>query len=106
VSVQAFTDFIRSVTTAQRKPAKKSPVAATIGNFDKSLEGEEKGMAVLAQMVSAAKDEGFDVTIDDAIEYVRDLKTKYETDPMTAAMMDAYCNTTCHLGSVVGKEPS
>ncbi|GGA11514.1 hypothetical protein [Okeania sp. KiyG1] len=107
MSVQAFNDFIQSITTAPKgKSAKKSnpAVAGIVAGYDRSLSGEAKGMAVMDKLVEAARSQGFDVTFDDVKQYVREMKAKYESDPMYTSMMDAYCNTTCHLGSVVGKK--
>lgn len=106
MSIKAFNDFISRITHEDDSPAKDSAssVAAIIGDFDKSLTGEAKGMAVMAQLVKAAEAKGYDVSIDDVVEYMRSLKTQYETNAMLASMMDSYCSTTCHLGSVVGKD--
>ena len=105
MSIKAFNDFITAITQEGDSPAKDSTssVASIIGDFDKSLTGEAKGMAVMAQLVKAAEAKGYDVSMNDLIEYMRNLKTQYETNGMFASMMDSYCSTTCHLASVVGK---
>lgn len=96
-------DFIQKVTKEQDKKASKHPKASTIGNFDRTLTGEAKLNAVIQNMVAAAKSEGFDVSEADVKAYMEDLKNKYGTDPMVTAMMDAQCNSTCHIGTAVGK---
>jgi len=103
MSVAAFNDFIKAVTTKDAEPARKSKLNRIIGAYDPTLTGEAKGVAVMEQLVKAAKSEGFDVSMGDVTAYMQDLKKKYESDPMVASMMDANCNKTCHLGSVVGK---
>ncbi len=103
MSVQAFNDFIHAITTESSDPASDSSLASEIGNFDKSLTGEAKGMAAMEQLAKVAQSKGYDVSMDDVIEFMRSLKVKYETDGMTKAMMDSYCSTTCHLATQVGK---
>ncbi|MBZ8183321.1 hypothetical protein [Oscillatoria salina] len=102
MSKQGFVDFIQKVTKAEDKKASKHPLTGTIGNFDRSLSGEAKVNAVAKQLATAAKSEGFDVSEADVKAYMEDLKNKYESDPMTAAMMDSFCNSTCHIGTAVG----
>lgn len=102
MSTKAFNDFVKTVTTKDANPAKTAAIGSIIGDYDKSLTGEAKGMAVMKQLVKAAKSEGFDVTEGDVTTYMQDMKKKYESDPMVASMMDSNCSTTCHLGSVVG----
>ncbi|MCL2936115.1 MAG: hypothetical protein MGU50_05765 [Trichodesmium sp. MAG_R02] len=106
MSIENFHKFVRNVTTSKSSPAKKSSpsVSGILSGFDHSLTGEAKGIAVMKKLVEAAKAEGFDVTFDDVKQFVQDMKAKYETDPMYADMIDSYCNSTCHLGSVVGKK--
>jgi len=106
MSVGAFNDFISFITQEDSLPASKSSpsIAKIIGDFDKSLTGEAKGMAVMAQLVKAAEEsKGYNVDFDDVVEYMRNLKTRYETDTIFAAIMDSYCSTTCHLASAAGK---
>lgn len=106
MSIENFHKFVQNVTRSKSLPAKKSSpsVAGILSGFDHSLTGEEKGIAVMEKLVEAANAEGFDVTFDDVKQVVQDMKAKYETDPMYADMIDSYCNSTCHLGSVVPKE--
>lgn len=105
MSVGAFNDFISFITQEDSLPASKSSpsIAKIIGDFDQNLEGEAKGIAIMHQLAKAAESKGYNVDFDDVVEYMRNLKTRYETDTVFAAIMDSYCSTTCHLASVVGK---
>lgn len=105
MSVGAFNDFISRITQEDSFPASRSnpPIAKIIKDFDQSLKGEEKGIAIMHQLVKAAESKGYNVDFDDVVEFMRNLKTRYETDAIFAAIMDSYCSTTCHLASVVGK---
>lgn len=104
MSVKDFTAFVTEITQESSTAAKDSAsVAGIIGDYDKSLTGEAKGLAVMEKLVEAAQSKGYDVNMNDLTEYVRTLKVQYEMNPMFAAMMDSYCSTTCHLASVVGK---
>lgn len=54
-------------------------------------------------LVDVGKKKGYNFTPEDVKAYLEHMKTAYYTSSPVQVLMDAYCTTSCHIGSQVQK---
>jgi hypothetical protein len=70
---------------------------ATKGNGDRVA-------AAASIMVEVGKKKGFSFTEAEVTQYIHSVKTEYYTNATVRTLMDAYCSTSCHIGSQIQRQ--
>lgn len=108
MSLANLNQFIKAITTetqsAHSAPSGDGAELARAFSELKDVSGEAKVQGTIKKLSAFAKHKGYDVSEGDVQEYINSLKVQYELNPVVASMMDSYCNSTCHIGSAVGKD--
>ncbi|HWA89091.1 MAG TPA: hypothetical protein VG889_03590 [Rhizomicrobium sp.] len=77
---------------------KMSAAAATPGN-----KGAEDMAATVHMLVDVGKQKGYTFSEADVKAYLDQMKTLYYTSSPVKVLMDAFCTTSCHIGSQIQK---
>ncbi len=104
MTMEALVEFIgkldKKADTSAFEASKKKHVsaAATSGNA-----GADDMAATVHMLVDVGKQKGYSFTEADVKAYLDHMKTLYYTSQPVKVLMDAFCTTSCHIGSQVQK---
>jgi len=63
----------------------------------------DKLTTTVGMLVDVGNKKGYSFTDKDVAQYIQSLATEYYTSSTVRTMMDAFCTTSCHIGSQINK---
>jgi hypothetical protein len=66
--------------------------------------GGDKVASAAHLIVEVGKKKGYSFTEQDVSQYIHSVKTDYYTNATVRTLMDAYCSTSCHIGSQIQRQ--
>jgi hypothetical protein len=97
MSMDALVEFLGKVdkkTDTQTFEAARTKHAAAI---------PDEVRATAHMLVDVGQAKGYNFTVAEVTQYLEHMKTLYYTSSPVRVLMDAFCTTSCHIGSQIQK---